>query len=158
MADKYIILPYRNEKDVLLKEMREKDLAELEDACKANKETLSKAIDDLVKESKESYSVFINNKLLCCCGISQNELLPKDKGIIWLFSTKYADEYKLSYVKSLNKLLQRAIKLFPEGIYTITREDYKEAIKLNLRLGFQLIQTNIIVNKKENHLFFKRGF
>lgn len=157
MADNFVILPFRNETNLLLANMRKKDFEELDDTCKANRETHVKAINDLAWQSNEAYSVFMEGNLLCCGGVSKSDLLPQDKGIVWLFSTTHANEYKLSYLKAVKKLVKRALTVFPAGIFTVTSIKYREAIKLNLLLGFNLIQSNIMINGKEHHLFFKRG-
>lgn len=149
-----VILPYYRDKEALLKDIQEHDLKELKAACREHKKPINVYWADLIKKSTEAYSVFYHNKLLMCAGVSKSPLAGF--GVIWLMSTKHVKEFPKAYYKSCIKLKERALKLYPMGIFTITAANYEEALSINERVGFKTLGS-IMVGNKEHYLCLLKG-
>lgn len=148
---KLAILSYYNDKNRLLKDIRKEDYKEVKDCAKELKIKPHLAINKNVENSKESYSIFYDTKLLGCAGVGP--FLNEQNGVVWLLSTKWVANYPKAYIKAVKWLTNRALELYPNGIFTLTSAEYTNALKLNKFLGFVNVD-KVKINKKDYYLDF----
>jgi hypothetical protein len=148
------ILPYYNDKAKLLKDLRKEDRKELNAAAKHCGIKPHLVINSCVDKAVENWSIFYDTCLLGCAGVGKHPL-DEQKGGVWLFSTKYANKYPKSYVKAVKWLINRALEVFPAGVYTATDAEYTTALKLNKILGFEKLENSVIIGGRETFIYFK---
>lgn len=135
-GNKVVVREYNKDGDVLLANIREKDMAELQvtmDLFKIDAET---HLSLTLLCCSHNWSIFYGDELLGCCGIAKEQDMSDGMNPIWLLTTKAADAHKTAFVKGCRVALAEALKIAPEGLSVLTIEDYKEAHKLNSFFGF----------------------
>ena len=152
--NKLAILPYYNDKERLLKDLRKEDRKELNAAARHCGIKPHLVINSCVDKSEESWSIFYDTQLLGCAGVGKHPL-NEQKGGVWLLSTKWAYKYPKSYIKAVKWLINRALEVFPAGVYTATDAEYTTALKLNKILGFEKLENSVIIGGRETFIYFK---
>lgn len=156
MAENKIkIEQYKNELDFLFSNIREKDLKELNIVSDYLKIEPKMLIKYQIETSTNVFSVFVENKLLCCCGYKKYT-----KGQVcdcWLFTTKYVDENKISFVKAIKHLIKKVVRETNCSLKIVTSIDYKEAVKFNKFLGFKNTNKQFNLNNNFCNLFLLKG-
>lgn len=148
------ILPYYNDKAKLLKDLRKEDRKELNAAAKDCGIKPHLAINSCIDKSVENWSIFYDTHLLGCAGVG-NCPLNEQKGVIWLLSTKWAYKYPKSYVKAVKWLTNRALEVFPAGVFNATDKEYGSALKMLKILGFEKLENSVIIGGREHFVYFK---
>lgn len=157
-TDKLAILRYYNDLPVLLKNIREKDLQELNTVAIAIKTTAKSLLMHMIDKSIEPKSAFYGEKLLLCAGQRVLTGQPdRQIGDIWLFSTKWADKYPLAYTKACKCLLDIERKRFKHGVYIMTSSEYPEAMRINEMIGLHRQDASADINGVRFYVYFAEG-
>lgn len=154
VEDKLAILPYYNDKQKLLKNIRKEDKEELKAAARLLKTKSHIVVSRTLEKATENWSIFYDTELLGCAGVGKYPL-DEQKGSVWLLSTNAVYKYPKSYLKAVKWLTKRALEVFPAGIYTVTDSKYKSALKLNELLGFKKLPNSVIIGGRESFVYFK---
>lgn len=156
--DKLAILRYYNDLPTLLKNIRKKDLKELNTVAGAIKATPKSLLMRMIDNSIEPKSVFYGERLLLCAGQRVLEgQLDNQIGDIWLFSTKWADKYPLAYIKACKRLLDIERRRFGHGVYIMTSSEYPEAMRLNEIIGLHRQDASADINGVRFYVYFAEG-
>lgn len=156
--DKLAILRYYNDLPTLLKNIRKKDLNELNTVAGAIKATPKSLLMRMIDNSIEPKSVFYGERLLLCAGQRVMVGQPDNQiGDIWLFSTKWADKYPLAYTKACKRLLDIERKRFKHGVYIMTSSEYPEAMRLNEIIGLHRQDASADINGVRFYVYFAEG-
>lgn len=157
-TDKLAILRYYNDLPTLLKNIRKKDLKELNTVAGAIKATPKSLLMRMIDNSIEPKSVFYGERLLLCAGQRVLEGQPDHQiGDIWLFSTKWADKYPLAYTKACKRLLDIERRRFRHGVYIMTSSEYPEAMRLNEIIGLHRQDASADINGVRFYVYFAEG-
>ena len=157
-TDKLAILRYYNDLPTLLKNIRKKDLNELNIVAGATKATPKSLLKRMIDNSIEPKSVFYGERLLLCAGQRVMVGQPDNQiGDIWLFSTKWADKYPLAYTKACKRLLDIERKRFKHGVYILTSSEYPEAMRLNEIIGLHRQDASADINGVRFYVYFAEG-
>ena len=156
--DKLAILRYYNDLPTLLKNIRKKDLNELNTVAGAIKAMPKSLLMRMIDNSIEPKSVFYGERLLLCAGQRVMVGQPDNQiGDIWLFSTKWADKYPLAYTKACKRLLDIERKRFKHGVYIMTSSEYPEAMRLNEIIGLHRQDASADINGVRFYVYFAEG-
>ena len=142
-TDKLVILRYYNDLPVLLKNIREKDLRELNTVAIAIKTTAKSLLMHMIDKSIEPKSAFYGEKLLLCAG--QRVL------------TGQPDKYPLAYTKACKRLLDIERKRFKHGVYIMTSSEYPEAMRINEMIGLHIQDASADINGVRFYVYFAEG-
>ena len=157
-TDKLAILRYYNDLQTLLKNIRKKDLNELNTVAGATNATPKSLLMRMIDNSIEPKSVFYGERLLLCAGQRVMVGQPDNQiGDIWLFSTKWADKYPLAYTKACKRLLDIERKRFKHGVYILTSSEYPEAMRLNEIIGLHRQDASADINGVRFYVYFAEG-
>ena len=157
-TDKLAILRYYNDLQTLLKNIRKKDLNELNTVAGATNATPKSLLMRMIDNSIEPKSVFYGERLLLCAGQRVMVGQPDNQiGDIWLFSTKWADKYPLAYTKACKRLLDIERKRFRHGVYILTSSEYPEAMRLNEIIGLHRQDASADINGVRFYVYFAEG-
>ena len=157
-TDKLAILRYYNDLPTLLKNIRKKDLNELNTVAGATKATPKSLLMRMIDNSIEPKSVFYGERLLLCAGQRVMVGQPDNQiGDIWLFSTNWADKYPLAYIKACKRLLDIERKRFRHGVYILTSSEYPEAMRLNEIIGLHRQDASADINGVRFYVYFAEG-
>ena len=157
-TDKLAILRYYNDLQTLLKNIRKKDLNELNTVAGATNATPKSLLMRMIDNSIEPKSVFYGERLLLCAGQRVMVGQPDNQiGDIWLFSTKWADKYPLAYTKACKRLLDIERKRFRHGVYILTSSEYPEAMRLNEMIGLHRQDASADINGVRFYVYFAEG-
>ena len=157
-TDKLAILRYYNDLQTLLKNIRKKDLNELNTVAGATNATPKSLLMRMIDNSIEPKSVFYGERLLLCAGQRVMVGQPDNQiGDIWLFSTKWADKYPLAYTKACKRLLDIERKRFRHGVYILTSSEYPEAMRLNEMIGLHRQDASVDINGVRFYVYFAEG-
>ena len=157
-TDKLAILRYYNDLPTLLKNIRKKDLNELNTVAGATNATPKSLLMRMIDNSIEPKSVFYGERLLLCAGQRVMVGQPDNQiGDIWLFSTKWADKYPLAYIKACERLLDIERKRFRHGVYILTSSEYPEAMRLNEIIGLHRQDASADINGVRFYVYFAEG-
>lgn len=156
--DKLAILRYYNDLPTLLKNIRKKDLKELNTVAGAIKATPKSLLMRMIDNSIEPKSVFYGERLLLCAGQRVMVGQPDNQiGDIWLFSTKWADKYPLAYTKACKRLLDIERKRFKHGVYIMTSSEYPEAMRINEIIGLHKQNASADINGVRFYVYYAEG-
>lgn len=101
------------------------------------------------KNSVESYCMTDDeNKPLALYGL----LKEKDFYFVWLLTTVFIEEHKLSFMKLVRKTVKKWYNKYGP-LFVLTDLRYKRAVKLNEWAGFQKVGHNININCVDFGLF-----
>lgn len=150
------ILPFYRDANKLLKGIRQKDYEELYAAAIDEGLNCKQQINNLASQSKEAYSVFYDNELLCCCGVVENDK-QLQTGIMWLLSTGVAYKATLSYYKAAEQFINRFLKICPGGLFTYIACDYEESIRTARHFKFlKVYEEAVDIGGKKHYIYFRR--
>lgn len=156
VGNKVKVIPYNQDGAALLANIREKDMEELQvtmDLFKIDAEThLSLALI----ASSHNWSIFYEDELLACCGVAKEKEFDSGIRPIWFLTTNAVNAHKKSFVKGCRVALAEALKIAPDGLSTLTIEDYEEAHKLNSFFGF-IPFCQFVINGKNFIKYILRG-